>query len=1316
MEVNRHLCSQVIIIRELSRQKPTPSATLAQAKHKLGTLHLERFELDWNKADIKAALRYFKQASVYLKQAPDPTEIAKLHHSFGTAQSRRFGTYGEESDLEEAHKHLETALSIANSRDVAELVIKIKTSLGYVHYRKFRYYGKRADIDNAVDYFRTALNFYDAGGRDLGAERAAVQNYLGISLSSRFSSFGREADLIESIACHTDAYKFYQFLSPPLPAKEAFSLRGLGVAHARHFRTFRQKKDINQAITYFQQALKIEGITDYYVEYAFINNYLGTAYMRRFREYGLMADMDAARQCHEEALRLFTKERHPIDHADTLSRLGIDYARQFKSFSKKEDVDKALECQKEALAIFGSAKTFSCANVHANYGTALSRRYDYYDDPEDARQAIEQHRRAIAILTKLKHPVRLAYALNKLGIVLFARARHRHSDNLETDLDQAIQNFRKALKIYNQFSLPIHAGETRNYLGEALVHRSQIGLDQHPPLTPSLRKVFQQIHFRGIKKYLREAIEHHEKALLLFDNSDKHPIYCATTNRLLAFAFQQQARLEGTAEQDQRLNQACNRLNTAIALFTQRGYVVQQAECQHLLANILLARFEVVGGAERVGLLNSAKANYNAALKIYKDTGSYERAFKVASEMKQNYLQTAERLKISQIYNGIIENDQFDQLAKQSTDLALDAQITLLQLIDGRMLNQFEEGKSTNFLKKNRRHYEEAIDMILHYDPAELNYKQKWLAFALSEEIKARRLYFQLQQNLLTDQFLLPARAPAEVQAEYSRCLEVWQQRRREVQHNAQYGTITPELQEEYRLCLQHFRAYLPKVAETDQLFAANLLNLGEAEQPYQFLENKVQELAQTLGANTALVAHHLNDKAIVTFLIIGGKQAKVELIDPLDDFDVVGLERLAMQWNLASDHFERYKDKPQSYRAFHPKVTTDKETVLEDLATKLYRPIIERLLHHDIKRVVLVPSQKMHQFSLPLLPLTAMGQPNLTSCWHQYTFRKSAFPIERLQEAFEVTCSPSAWVWQICQQHNYAKEDLPLDLLAMAGNRDDNLVWAEAEVHSIEDILRISLEELAPKPPKFKTKPSADETGREFKRRILTLTHPDQVTKQNFMQLAPKTRNIHLALHGRGSHQSAEEVCILFHPTRAEGDDLNSAQLTYRELLTLVLYTDLFMATACSWGKVELDNVDEYLGATFALLNAGVRSIITPLWDVQEVAALLLSERFYKNLTERFMSKAAALAESGHWLRNLSHAELAEQLNDEKLRAWAEKQTSLPYAPAEVSGDEMPEFSFLKAQRDAILKSPDLLPFKLLEWGALFLVGSGWNEKKFLF
>jgi len=126
---------------------------------------------------------------------------------------------------------------------------------------------------------------------------------------------------------------------------------------------------------------------------------------------------------------------------------------------------------------------------------------------------------------------------------------------------------------------------------------------------------------------------------------------------------------------------------------------------------------------------------------------------------------------------------------------------------------------------------------------------------------------------------------------------------------------------------------------------------------------------------------------------------------------------------------------------------------------------------------------------------------------------------------------------------------------------------------------------------------------------------------------------------------------------------------------------------SACETGMVKLERGDEYVGLASGFLHSGASSVISSLWAVDDLSTGLLMQRFYANVIDKNMGKAAAIREAQHYVRHLTVKEIRE----------IEKNS------------EEPVYSFMVGKYDSEKKADDEKPYTHpYHWGA-FVCSGNW-------
>jgi len=119
-------------------------------------------------------------------------------------------------------------------------------------------------------------------------------------------------------------------------------------------------------------------------------------------------------------------------------------------------------------------------------------------------------------------------------------------------------------------------------------------------------------------------------------------------------------------------------------------------------------------------------------------------------------------------------------------------------------------------------------------------------------------------------------------------------------------------------------------------------------------------------------------------------------------------------------------------------------------------------------------------------------------------------------------------------------------------------------------------------------------------------------------------TRILHLACHGRFEPSDPLSSCLLLAPDRRD-----DGILTVREIAGLRLKKlDLAFLSGCFTGRGKHIGRDEIYGLSHAFLQAGAKSVVVALWEIEDLATRDLVSAFYKAVKEG-KGLAAALQEA---------------------------------------------------------------------------------------
>lgn len=130
------------------------------------------------------------------------------------------------------------------------------------------------------------------------------------------------------------------------------------------------------------------------------------------------------------------------------------------------------------------------------------------------------------------------------------------------------------------------------------------------------------------------------------------------------------------------------------------------------------------------------------------------------------------------------------------------------------------------------------------------------------------------------------------------------------------------------------------------------------------------------------------------------------------------------------------------------------------------------------------------------------------------------------------------------------------------------------------------------------------------------------EASKDNFLKKAPDYRILYLSTHGVLDN-AAEFSYLAFATGTSETESLY-----VRDLYNIQLNTDLVTLSACETGIGEIEQGEGIISLSRAFAYAGAKSIVTSLWQVDDIATKDLMVGFYRNLKSG-NTKDAALAKA---------------------------------------------------------------------------------------
>lgn len=280
------------------------------------------------------------------------------------------------------------------------------------------------------------------------------------------------------------------------------------------------------------------------------------------------------------------------------------------------------------------------------------------------------------------------------------------------------------------------------------------------------------------------------------------------------------------------------------------------------------------------------------------------------------------------------------------------------------------------------------------------------------------------------------------------------------------------------------------------------------------------------------------------------------------------------------------------------------------EASNKLYKQIVELIVRNIPKeqKIIIAPSTEL--LSLPFEFLVT----DYKDSESPYDYKDKNFFVSD----YEISYSPSVTVF-IKQQKNNLKND---GKVLLVGDPSINTSSNEfADRRGLLDESSGTERNLAFLPLKY-SEEEINSIGQIINANTILLNN--NATETNFKQNAELSRIIHLSTH---SFLYNKQPLIFFSNTY---DAENDGFLEASEIVQLKLNSDLVVLSSCNSGLGSIDESEGILGLTKAFFEAGTKSVLVSLWDVNDKYTSKLMTLFYEKLSMGYdKPKALQLAKT---------------------------------------------------------------------------------------
>lgn len=350
-----------------------------------------------------------------------------------------------------------------------------------------------------------------------------------------------------------------------------------------------------------------------------------------------------------------------------------------------------------------------------------------------------------------------------------------------------------------------------------------------------------------------------------------------------------------------------------------------------------------------------------------------------------------------------------------------------------------------------------------------------------------------------------------------------------------------------------------------DQLYAGNNKVAGSQVSENQSKEVSLKEIQRKLKSNQCLLIYHENvvefsqEPTSLSMIAISKNSTAIKIVAAEASFQLIASFGAILAENVMTDSL----------------VMVGKE---------IYRLLIAPFDGIINQEIIILPSPR-----LALLPFDALPDPN------RIVNKRPAWLIE------------NHTIWKLFSIRDFLgdrnKTEYP-------GN--DSLL-AIVPVFSDEKVHEIAL--LTQRDSSLINLPGAamecEMIADYFNTKLIT---GYEATKLKFTELSGRYPYVHISTHGVPSGNNEGTMQLAFCMSKGADDD---SWMNFYEILNLKMQAGMVVLSACKTGVGRMNNGEGCLNLAWAFHQAGARSAVIGLWDVNDFASMKIMPAFYKYLKQ---------------------------------------------------------------------------------------------------
>ncbi len=366
----------------------------------------------------------------------------------------------------------------------------------------------------------------------------------------------------------------------------------------------------------------------------------------------------------------------------------------------------------------------------------------------------------------------------------------------------------------------------------------------------------------------------------------------------------------------------------------------------------------------------------------------------------------------------------------------------------------------------------------------------------------------------------------------------------------------------------------------------------------YLNMENwpSITEIQSSLTEDENLISYYSDGGSLYAFLI------NKDTFKPFK-FNISS-EELALMIADISPYFDTIREKTNTF--YNQDLFSFNAEASNNLYKKIVEPVVQEIPHEQ--KIIFSPCTEL--ISIPFEFLVT----SYSTDESPYSYSNKKFFLTN----YDISYSPSASAF-IQQQQNHLKNNGKVLLVGDPSINSESKEFAE----------RRGLLDEPPGVPRNLALLPLKYSGEEVSSigeiiNASTILLDKNATETNFKENAELSRIIHLSTH---SFLYKKQPLIFFSNIY---DAENDGFLEAGEIVKLKLNSDLVVLSSCNSGLGSIDKSEGILGLTKAFFEAGSKSVVVSLWDVNDKYTSKLMTLFYEKLSMgNSKSKALRLAKS---------------------------------------------------------------------------------------